>query len=178
MKKNLAVLIMIISLSGIAVYQNFSKADTKVLPAEQAPKIDFLAPHFQLEALDEQSYEVSGAREKVLFINFWASWCEPCKMEAPELVKLHELYKDELDIYAVNVTSDGDSVEEAADFAENYGYSFPVLLDLKGEVSKLYNIYGYPTSFIVSRDGVIKDVIYGILPPEDLEKRVKKVLRS
>ncbi|MFD2671850.1 TlpA family protein disulfide reductase [Marinicrinis sediminis] len=181
MKRNLAVLIIVAALVGFAIYQNVTDEAARALPSEQAAKKDFLAPHFELQGLDGQTYAVNGEREKVLFINFWASWCGPCELEAPELVHLHEKYQDELDIYAVNATQD-DNVDNAKAFAEEYGFEFPVLLDdqegKKGEVTDLYNVYGYPMSFLVNRSGVIVDIIPGILPPDDLESRVKKLIKN
>src|SRR5690606_21739558 len=104
LKRNIVILVVIVLMAGIALYKNLVQADAVVMPKEHAPKAGFLAPHFTLEGFEGEKYEVGGPRDKALLINFWASWCGPCELEAPELVKLQNKYRDRLDIYAVNVT--------------------------------------------------------------------------
>src|SRR4051794_16340982 len=103
-------------LAGIAIYQNIqAKHKETILPTEEAPKASFLAPSFTLTGLDGSTYTVGGAREKPLFVNFWASWCGPCEEEAPDLVNLYNKYKGQFDLYAVNVTQ-GDKLENVKAF--------------------------------------------------------------
>ncbi|MGG6313461.1 TlpA family protein disulfide reductase [Paenibacillus macerans] len=148
-----------------------------VLAAEGAPKPGTAAPAFALPGLDGKTYEVGGKREKALLLNFWASWCDPCKEEAPELVALADRYKDSLDIYAVNVTL-YDKLDEAKAFVKNYGYTFPVLLDEKEDAYRKFNGVAFPTNVLVDEQGVIQDVIVGVIPPEELEAKIKKMLES
>lgn len=177
-KRNILVLAVMSVLLGVALYRNMLEADEVVLPKEKAPKADFLAPSFSLPGMDGKTYSVGGEREKALLINFWASWCEPCKLEAPDLVEIHEKYKDRLDIYAVNATND-DNREDAEAFVEQYGIEFPVLWDRnkeEGSVADLYQVLGYPTSFIVDRHGVIREVVLGIRPKEEMERMLREVM--
>jgi thiol-disulfide isomerase/thioredoxin len=178
MKKNIWVLAAVVILVAAALYQNFVQADEVSLPKEEAPKAKFLAPSFSLTGMDGNTYHVGGPRDKALLINFWASWCGPCKLEAPDLTEIYEEYKDRLDIYAVNATNDDDK-KNAEAFVAEYGFEFPVLWDLpkgEGSVVDLYRIGGYPTSFIVDKNGVIQEVILGIRSKEDMERMIRKVL--
>ena len=182
MKKNVIVIAVMLVLVGFAVYQNVGKAEKEVqLPVEYAPKLDFLAPEFKLQSFDGQEYRVGGKRDKPLWINFWASWCEPCQAEAPDMKRLYDEYKDKLDIYAVNATL-YDDVDKARDFIKQYGFKFPALLDVtggeKGKVQKLYNVQAYPTSFLIDKDGVIREIIYGIKPPKELERTIKNFVEA
>lgn len=145
------------------------------LVAKNAPKPGTKAPKFSLVGLDGQTYEVGGKRDKPLLVNFWASWCDPCKEEAPDLVKMADKYRDQLDVYAVNVTF-YDKLEDAKGFVENYGYKFPVLLDEKEELYRKYNGIAFPTNVLIDADGTIRDVIVGTLSPEELEAKIKKLL--
>lgn len=147
------------------------------LAAEGAPKPGTSAPAFTLPGLDGKQYEVGGKRDKPLLLNFWASWCDPCKEEAPELAALADKYKDSLDIYGVNVTF-YDKLDDAKKFVENYGYTFPVLLDEKEEAYRKFNGIAFPTNVLIDEQGVIQDVIVGVISPEELEAKIKKMLRD
>jgi cytochrome c biogenesis protein CcmG/thiol:disulfide interchange protein DsbE len=137
---------------------------------KESSKIGYKAPAFELIGLNEQMYSLESLHGKPVVINFWASWCDPCKEEAPELVRLYDAYKDDLEIYAVNLTKN-DRVEDVAEFVKTYKFKFPVLLDSKGEVAKKYKVIAIPTTFFVNRDGVIVDQIIGIADKKVLEKK-------
>jgi thiol-disulfide isomerase/thioredoxin len=176
-KKNAAVLLLVLMLAGFAIYQNIqAKHKETILPTEEAPKASFLAPSFTLTGLDGSTYTVGGAREKPLFVNFWASWCGPCEEEAPDLVNLYNKYKGQFDLYAVNVTQ-GDKLENVKAFVKEHEFPFPVLLDKEGKVAEMYRFLVIPTSFIVDKNGVIQEV-FNVLPPKELEKKLKKAINS
>lgn len=174
-RKNIAVFVIVIVLIGIAVIQNFSEANEVVLPEEEAPKVNFLTPSFTLEGMDGETYSVGGARDKMLIVNFWASWCGPCHAEAPDLVELHDKYSDVLDIYAVNV-SKMDNMKNAETFVEQHGFEFPIPLDIDNEVTEKYNVQGYPTSFLVDTNGVIQEVYPRMLLPNDIN-HIERLLK-
>jgi thiol-disulfide isomerase/thioredoxin len=141
---------------------------------EAAAKKGLTAPAFKLSSLDNQPYQVGGKRDKPLLINFWASWCGPCKEEAPDLVKLYEKYKGQIDLYAVNITR-GDSINDARSFAQKYGFTFPVLLDTNGEIADMYRIRVIPTSYLIDRNGNVQEV-FNVLPPDELDSKIKAVI--
>lgn len=178
MKKTLLTLIAVFALAGIAVVQQLATAHTNTLPSEEAPKIGYLAPAFQLSTLDGGVLGVSrGERDKALLINFWASWCDPCRLEAPLLADLHEKYGDRLDIYGVNGLK-FDTLVGVKAFVKQYQYNFPILLDEQSAVYDLYKVPGYPTSVLVDRSGVIKDIVIGLPPDhEEFEKKIKQLIR-
>lgn len=161
------------------IYQNVWADRSSALPEEEAPREQFLAPSFALKGLDGQTYVVDSGekRDKALLINFWASWCKPCHDEAPDLVYLQQKYVNDLDIYGVNALK-SDRLWSVEAFVEEHHIPFPVLLDEQNEVTDLYNVYGFPTSFLVDRNGVIREIIWGILPREQLEKKVKRLIRA
>lgn len=145
------------------------------MAAAGAPKPGTTSPSFSLMGLDGKQYDVGGKRDKPLLLNFWASWCDPCKEEAPELVKLADKYKDSLDVYGVNVTF-YDKLDDAKAFVKNYGYTFPVLLDEKEEVYSRFNGVAFPTNVLIDENGIIQDVILGVISPEELEAKIKQLL--
>jgi cytochrome c biogenesis protein CcmG, thiol:disulfide interchange protein DsbE len=126
-----------------------------------APQKGFLAPDFSLVTLDGQTVTLSELRGKAVIVNFWASWCPPCKAEMPALDKVYSDYKDQdLVILAVNSTVQ-DTREAAQAFITENNLSFPVLLDENGDATKAYRIQSLPTTFFIGPDGIITEVIVG-----------------
>ncbi|MFK7696696.1 TlpA family protein disulfide reductase [Paenibacillus sp. HJGM_3] len=176
-RKNAVILALVVLLAGIAVYQNWAAADRETaLPTDTAPKPNYLAPTLSLTGLDGSSYEVGGARDKVLLVNFWASWCGPCEVEAPDIKRLADKYKADLDVYAINVTQQ-DRMDNVKSFVKFHQFDFPVLLDSDGTAADIYRIKGLPTTFLVNSNGVITDV-FNLLNPDELEKRIKDLIQK
>lgn len=169
MKKQWLVLTAIVVLLFIAVYQS---ADSN---KEEIPRIGYKAPSFSLQGLDGETYSLNDLNGRPVVINFWASWCSPCKAEAPELVKLYQKYGEQIEIYAVNLTAN-DSVSNAKAFANNYKFTFPVLLDEDAVAAQKYNIAPIPTTFFVNNEGIIEDIVLGLVDPQTLESKFKQLL--
>lgn len=119
-----------------------------------------VAPEFELPGLDGKQHKLSEYRGKVVFLNFWATWCKPCAEEIPSMQKLHEdLGAFPFEIVAVSVDKDGPEVIEP--FLKQYGVTFPVLHDRKGRVKELYKTTGVPETFIIDQNGVIAEKVWG-----------------
>ncbi|GIO30239.1 MULTISPECIES: TlpA family protein disulfide reductase [Paenibacillus] len=184
MKRNLYILLGVIVLIGIAVYQNAGPGiqaafrHEEPMPTETGPKAGLLAPAFTAQGLDGKEYQVGGAQDKAILLNFWASWCDPCQQEAPELNAIAEKYKDSLDVYGVNVTK-YDNKKNAQTFVDKYKVKFPVMLDLKADIyEKQYKGVVFPTNVLIDKRGVVQEVVLGILSQKDLEKKVKHLIKS
>jgi thiol-disulfide isomerase/thioredoxin len=143
---------------------------------EEAPRMNALAPSFTLKDYEGNSFAVGGSRRKLLFINFWASWCGPCRAEAPELKKIFEKYKNQIDLYAVNSTP-YDNMKDAMAFVKEFNLAFPVLFDVKGEVTDKYRVQAFPTSYLIDENGVVRDIIIGLVSPQQLESKIVKLLK-
>lgn len=131
--------------------------------AQQPPRavsVGNPAPDFVLTNMQGEKVRLSQLRGKVVIVNFWASWCPPCKLEMPSMETLHQsLEKDGLVLLAINVEKEGRRVVEA--FLKETPYSFPILLDTEGVAQKRYGVYQYPESFIIDRNGVIVRKVIG-----------------
>ncbi|MBZ0304775.1 MAG: redoxin domain-containing protein, partial [Anaerolineae bacterium] len=144
---------------------NYSSPESYLDPSQEGLEPGHLAPEFTLSGLEGQEISLSEYRGKVIFMNLWASWCGPCHREAPDLQSYYEFYDGRFEILAVNV---GETEIEAGGFVNQYGLTFPVLLDPTERVSKLYDLRGYPTTYIIGRDGVVLDVIVGSFSEQGL----------
>lgn len=127
--------------------------------SSSGPEIGKLAPDFTLTGLDGQEVSLSGFRGQPVLLNFWATWCGPCRMEMPLLQDVYEKWTGKgLVLLVVNVQESPDLVKE---FIEDAGYTFPVLLSPGSKVPLAYNIRGIPATFFIDADGVIRDVKVG-----------------
>ena len=119
----------------------------------QTPTADLPAVDFSLKDLSGQDQNLGSYAGKVIFLNFWATWCGPCRAEIPSMEELYlELGNEGFVIIAVNSQEAG---EQVAGFVENIGMSFPVLLDTDGRVGAAYSVRAIPTTYIVDPRGYI-----------------------
>ena len=143
-----------------------------------SPLIGKQAPDFTLMTLDGTEVSLSQFRGQPVLINFWATWCLPCREEMPELVRSYESHKAEgLMILGVNLTY-SDSLPDVETFASEFNITFPILLDKDGAVAeRLYRIPGVPTSIFVTRDGTIERIQVGIMTARQTAQYVAEILR-
>ncbi len=126
-----------------------------------APHTGFLAPDFSLVDINGDLITLSSLRGTPLMLNFWASWCPPCKAEMPAMQHAFEKYYDQdFTILAINSTSQ-DNLDDEISFISDNNLTFPVLLDFDGQATKDYQIRSLPTSIFIDRDGRITDVVIG-----------------
>ena len=132
-------------------------------PAEMEPVVELgrYAPDFTLTSLAGDSVTLSDLRGKTVILNFWASWCAPCRREMPLLEATYEAYAgDDLVVLAVNL---GEEQRRVEGFAEDMAVTFPVFSDEATSVGTLYRVRGVPTTYFVDRDGVLRQRFVGEL---------------
>ncbi len=146
-----------------------------------------LAPDFLLEGLDGNDVQLSKFRGQPVVINFWATWCHPCRQEMPNLVKAFGQYRGQgLVIIGVDL-QEGKSIIDP--FAQNFGITYPIAIDRIGSVSDEYRLLGLPTTYFVDRSGVIKSEytgpflensngtnVQGAIDVSELTKRIQEIL--
>jgi thiol-disulfide isomerase/thioredoxin len=136
------------------------------------------APDFTLKSLAGKNLKLSEMRGNVVLINFWASWCGPCRQEMPLLNNLHNKYAPlGFTVIGVNVE---EKTENARGFIKDTPVDFPILLDNRNQVSKLYKVVAMPTTVVVDRDGNMRFLHHGYVPGDELEyrKMVKELIRE
>lgn len=135
------------------------------------------APNFTLQTLDGKNISLSDFRGKAVLVNFWATWCGPCKIETPWLVELQNQYGSQ-GLQIVGVAMDDSGKDEIAQFAKDMGVNYPVLLGKEAVGDAYGGVPALPESFIVGRNGKIIDRIIGLRGRSEIEDSVKKALKS
>jgi peroxiredoxin len=144
----------------------------------QAVAVSDVAPDFTLKSIDGKNTRLKEYRGQVVLINFWASWCGPCRQEMPLLERIDERYKGAgFTVLGVNVEG---KAGPAKDVATKAGVSFPVLVDEGQKVSELYDLESMPSSVVVDRDGVVRYVHRGYKPGDEAKylEVVKKLINK
>jgi cytochrome c biogenesis protein CcmG, thiol:disulfide interchange protein DsbE len=142
-------------------------------PAPVSPAVP--PPDFELTTADGQVIRLADLRGKVVLLNFWATWCPPCKAEMPDLEALHVKYGVEHDFLVLGVNDRENAVDVAA-FARRERISFPLVIDRDGRViEKIFKVRYLPTSLIIDRDGNIRDTWRGQIAREAMLARLQKV---
>jgi len=138
-----------------------------------APRLGRLAPDFSITEAGKSASKLSDYRGKVVVLNFWASWCGPCKLEAPDLETLHKEYKDQ----GVVVLAVGwrDTPSALSKFASDRGLTFKILADVSDTVGNKYGLTGVPTTFFIDKTGVIREMQIGVMNKASMVTKLAKV---
>jgi peroxiredoxin len=138
------------------------------------PKVGNVAWDFTLSTLEREGIKLSDLRGKKVMLNFWATWCGPCRLEIPAMVKLYEEMRgQDFEILAINLREDRQKVQS---FADELNMTFPVLLDQSGKVSQAYYVRGIPTTVFIDEEGIIQIVHVGTLSDKILRDYVKRMM--
>jgi peroxiredoxin len=137
------------------------------------------APNFSLQSSDGKTVALADLEGQVVMVNFWATWCVPCRQEMPHLQALYEKYKGlGFELLAVNVEKD--NVAGARKWLEETPVTFPVLFDPNNQVTKLYKVQTMPTTVLIARDGTMRFIHHGYKPgyENDYQTQVRALLRE
>ncbi|MBA7467409.1 Thiol-disulfide oxidoreductase ResA [subsurface metagenome] len=153
-----AILTLVLLLAGCFASPELLDGESPTAPVE-GTQVGNLAPDFQLQNLDGQTVPLSNLRNKPVLINFWATWCSPCRSEMPYIQEIYEEWTDKgLVLLAINI---GESSSEVEEFMQGNNFSFTVLLDTKQDVAQKYNIQYIPTTFFIDKDAIIQYKLTG-----------------
>ncbi|TCP31690.1 peroxiredoxin [Scopulibacillus darangshiensis] len=161
------IILILVAAVGFTIYQIFNK--------KHVVEIGDTAPDFILTDVHGKKVHLKDFRGKAVVLNFWATWCDPCKREMPYINKVYEKTKNQKDvvILAVNIKESKFAVEN---FLNRYHIKFPVLMDKKGDVMDAYNIVPIPTTFFIDKDGKVVDKVTETMPSADyLQKKIEKI---
>jgi thiol-disulfide isomerase/thioredoxin len=174
MNRNPIALILVALAIALGLYVGYHKArrpnTTLSARLQSGP-----APDFSLESLDGKTTHLSDFRGKAVLLNFWATWCAPCKIEMPWFIDLQKQYASQ-GLQIVGVAMDDSSKQDIAQFAKDMGVNYPILIGKESVGQEYGGVNGLPESFLIARDGHIVDRIIGLHGKAEIEDSIKKAL--
>ena len=143
-------------------------------PTGPAPRLEREAPDFSLRTLDGKEVQLSDFRGRPVWINFWATWCPPCRAETPDIQEVYENHEsDGLVVLAISI---GESPSTVSDYVKRTGTTLTTGVDQTTSIAAQYRIVGIPTHFFIDREGVIREWRIGSMSKKTMENKVKEIM--
>ena len=133
------------------------------------------APDFTVYDAEGNPVKLSDFFGKPIVLNFWASWCGPCRMEMPHFEKAYQEMGEDIQFVMVNMTIDRETQQSAQDFLDETGYTFPVLFDTTGDAAIAYGTYSLPMSVFIDANGNVQDLAIGAIDEATLLSKIDKI---
>lgn len=171
----LIVLVALLGAGWIYLSRETTVAGQPIVLAT-APHVGNLGPDFSLTTLSGETMTLSDftAGGTPVVLNFWATWCPPCRVEMPHFEEAHHLYEGEVAILGVN---QAESAETIAGYARDHGLTYPLLIDDDMKVNNLYGILNLPTTIFIDHNGIVREVLIGSISQAVLEDRIEALLK-
>lgn len=187
--KNVLILILLLGFVTVTIYYNWPKESTETVQTMEClkkgavatkPEKGSCAPNFQLQKMGGGQMELYRNNGKPTFINFWASWCSPCREELPYMDKAYQQYKDRINFAMVNATTTEPDLKNVEEEMKKHKYQFPVYLDTEeSNVSfEKYQAPGIPVTVAVDKNGKIIEKVIGSITEKQMQIIINKLLTS
>ncbi len=135
------------------------------------------APEFSGKGIDGIVHTLEDYKGKVIFLNFWATWCPPCREEMPDIEKIYKEYgSNKKDVVILGVSNE--SKEKVENFLKEEGYTFPTIIDKKNEIGEKYYVYAYPTTYIINKKGELYGHAIGAISEESMKNAIEGALEK
>lgn len=171
--KKIVIVVILAGMVGWAIFDFIGSRPSNEKNQEVGLEIGNVAPDFELQTLSGENVRLSDYRGKKVMLNFWATWCPPCRAEMPDMQKFYE--DTDMEILGVNLTSSEVNIGSVENFVDEMGISFPILLDGKNKVGTTYYIQPIPTSFMIDKNGVIQYKTFGPMNYEMMMNEFNKM---
>jgi peroxiredoxin len=151
------------------------RTNTEIIESNIGVKVGNVVQDTEFNQIDGSKTRLSDYRGQAVMINFWATWCPPCKIEMPYMENITNKYKDfGCVVLTVNMTSTETSVNAVIQYVQKEGYSFPIIMDGEGDISNQFQILVSPTSYFIDKNGVIRKKIQGATTEETMLKMLEQ----
>ncbi|WBL15677.1 peroxiredoxin family protein [Sutcliffiella sp. NC1] len=182
-QKNLIVILLLVGLIGWGLMDlrgesgNELNSETTVVDVEVGLNQGNLAPDFELETLEGEPLKLSDFRGEKVILNLWATWCPPCRAEMPHMQDYYEKHKnDGVIILAVNLTTQERNKDAVRPFVyEEFQLTFPVVLDVDGDIGAMYQAYSIPTTYVIDTEGFVQNKVIGPMSYEMMETMINNI---
>lgn len=145
-----------------SVEEESTLSENVEVPDSSGIEVGDAAPDFELVTLKGEPVKLSDYKGKKVILNFWATWCPPCKAEMPHMQKFYEENKEDgIEILAVNLTDMDSGMDSIESFVKDYGLTFKIPLDQQGDIGRQYQAFTIPTSYLIDSSGIISNKIVG-----------------
>ncbi|GAC1651493.1 MAG: redoxin domain-containing protein [Herpetosiphon sp.] len=167
---------VLVGLLVLSLAYNLSGAQFKKPQVDRFTTVNYPAKPIVLRTLDGTTIDLAQLRGRVVIVNFWGTWCEPCKQETPALEAAYRSMHDQgLDIIGVDMFHDERAAynrteQDVKTFAQRYGVSYPIALDDDGTSTRDYQLYNIPVSFVIDREGNVRYIRTGPLTVDDVRR--------
>ncbi|MCB9078296.1 MAG: TlpA family protein disulfide reductase [Anaerolineaceae bacterium] len=179
----MAMIGLTLILGGIWIVLSKSWVTAGTITADEAINLEpaaiagHPAPNFELVSTDGETVKLSDFKGQPVILNFWATWCGPCRSEFPEFQQAAVDNADRMVIIGINNTS-ADNPNAIPDFMKEFGITFPILLDTDREAIDAYNVLGLPTTIFIDDQGVVNEVFTGPLNKAYIESKISELIKS
>lgn len=155
------LMLLFLGLGILWIYISRTSTQNSTTSAISQPYKGFLAPDFELATTSGEIIRLSELRGKAIILNFWASWCPPCRAEMPAIEAVHQAYQDQgLVVLGINATNQ-DQVSQVNEYTDKLELSFQILFDTSGIAQDVYAVSALPTTYFIDREGIIREVVIG-----------------
>jgi len=152
--------------------QDRKNSDDSFIPA----RVKYTAPELALKDLEGQQVNLQEFQGKVVLVNNWATWCPPCKEEMPALQEFYTRHKDQG--FVLIAVEAGEPAKEVAQFAQDYGLTFPIWLDPQNKSIRVFKNYNLPNSYVIDQEGIVRLAWTGAISLRNLEKYITPLLEN
>ena len=189
MKKKLVLLLLVAVFALVmggayTLYENLAGQESGAMTEREDTEMGssqnrVIAPDFTAEDGEGEEVSLSDMRGKPVVVNFWASWCGPCKSEMPAFEELYQTYGDEIEFMMVNMTDSGrETLKSAKRFVEESGYTFPVYYDTQLSAAMAYGVNSIPATYFIASDGSAVAYGLGALNEASIQKGIDMLLEK
>jgi thiol-disulfide isomerase/thioredoxin len=174
--KNSLMLAVLLS-TGLMFGCGKKEKNPEINPADQMinqTEKEIKAPDFVLKTTDNKELKLSDYKGKIVILDFWATWCGPCRRSIPDLVEIQKEYRN--DVVVIGISLDIQTMQNVVPFIKEYGINYPVVFGDQKVVMDYGNIEAIPTSFIIDKSGNVVDMYVGLVPKEAYTNKIKDIL--
>jgi cytochrome c biogenesis protein CcmG/thiol:disulfide interchange protein DsbE len=176
MTKMFLIIMLAFSINTFCADKNDNKIKSSTIENKVANPDENKAPDFTLKSFDGKTVKLSDYKGKVIIIDFWATWCPPCRKGIPDLISIQNDYKN--DVVIIGISLDGEkTLKDVPGFVKSYAINYPIVYGDDKVVAAYGGIEGIPTAFVVDKKGNIVDKHVGLVPKDTYVNKIKELLK-